>query len=101
MHAQRWVANGPEGISTLELVDVDVPEPGPGEVTIEVRAGGLNPIDYKIINRVGPDDYPLPIGFEVAGVIAAIGPGTEIASGGGAVGDAVLAYRIVGGFATA
>ena len=36
---------------------------------------------------------PIPIGYEVAGRLTALGPGTEIASGGGAVGDEVLATR--------
>ena len=43
---------------------------------------------------------PVPIGYEVAGVLSAIGPDTTIASGGGAVGDAVVAFRIHGGYAT-
>jgi NADPH:quinone reductase-like Zn-dependent oxidoreductase len=29
------------------VVEAEVPPPGPGEVTIEVRAAGVNPIDYK------------------------------------------------------
>ena len=33
----------------------------------------------------------------MAGELTALGPDTEIASGGGAVGDEVLAYRVVGG----
>src|SRR5690242_4559545 len=41
------------------------------------------------------------VGYEIAGVLTAVGPGTEIASGGGAVGDEVLAFRVLGGWAEA
>ena len=91
---------GPE---VLEVVDIEVPPAGPGEVTIEVRAVGLNPADYKgFSGKTNPDPAQLPIrpGFEVAGVVSAIGADTELASGGGAVGDAVLAFRISGGYAS-
>jgi NADPH2:quinone reductase len=82
-------------------VEAEVPAPGEGEVTIEVRAAGMNPADYKHIAS-GSDRslLPAPIGYEVAGVLAAVGPNTQIASGGGAIGDEVLAFRIVGGFAS-
>lgn len=102
--ALKMMAAGYGELDQLRPYDVDVPEPGPGEVTIDVRAAGVNPADYKAIsgNR-GRDEskLPLPIGFEVAGVISALGPDTEIASGGGAVGDAVLAFRLSGGYAEA
>ena len=88
----------------VEIVDVEVPAPGPGEVTIAVRAAGVNPTDYKgFSGRMGADPARLPmrLGYEVAGVISAIGPHTELASGGGAVGDEVLAFRVTGGYADA
>ena len=52
----------------------------------------MNPADAKHI-APGQDRklLPLPIGYEVAGVVTALGPGTELASGGGAVGDEVVA----------
>lgn len=100
--ARRWIAEqygAPADV--LQLVDVEVPPPGPGEVTIAVRAVGLNPADHKRLASGDPAALPHAPGFEVAGTIAALGPGTEIASGGGAVGDAVLAFRVSGGYATA
>jgi NADPH:quinone reductase-like Zn-dependent oxidoreductase len=100
--AKRWVATGFGGPEVLELVDAEVPEPGPGEVTIAVRAAGMNPADFKRF-APGPGNdpsaLPLPLGFEVSGVVEALGPGTELASGGGAPGDDVLAFRISGGYA--
>jgi NADPH:quinone reductase len=88
----------------LALREVEVPAPGPGEVTIEVRAAGVNPIDFKLFSGArgaDPDALPLPVGLEVAGVIAALGPDTEIASGGGEVGDEVVAFRVSGGYSSA
>ena len=42
----------------------------------------------------------MPIGYELAGVVTAIGPDAEFGSGGGAVGDEVLAFRIRAGYST-
>lgn len=100
--ARRWVATGFGGPEVLEEIDVDLPAPGSGEVTIVVRAAGMNPADYK---RFGsgqdPKLLPLTIGSEVAGVIAALGPGTEIASGGGTAGDEVVVFRVADGYSSA
>ena len=98
--ARRWIAREPGSFDALDLVDATVPEPGPGEVTIDVRAAGVNPSDWKQVIR-GTFDQPVPLGYEVSGVIAALGPHTQIASGGGAVGDEVVAFRVRGGYASA
>jgi NADPH2:quinone reductase len=98
--AKRWVAQDYGDLDVLELVDQELPPPGPGEVVIEVRAAGMNPADYKRFSA-GDDRsaLPMPVGFEVSGVVAELGPDTTLGSGGGAVGDAVLAFRISGGYA--
>ncbi|MDN4615767.1 NADP-dependent oxidoreductase [Leifsonia sp. F6_8S_P_1B] len=99
--ARQWIATQFGGPETWEFAEREVPEPGPGEVTIEVRAAGVNPADYKHVASPRPGtEFPVPIGYELAGVVTAIGPGTELASGGGAVGDEVVAFRIQGGYAT-
>ena len=97
--AQHWVATDYGDLNVLRLQETDVPAPTHGQVTIDVRAAGMNPADYKHIAR-GEDRAALPvaIGYEVAGVISAVGPDTHIASGPGAVGDEVLAFRIAGGY---
>jgi NADPH2:quinone reductase len=99
--ARQWVAVDFGGPEVLRCIDVDVPEPGPGQVTIAVRAAGMNPADAKHI-AAGQDRelLPLTIGYEVAGAITALGPDSGIASGGGAVGDEVLA-QVTGGYTTA
>ena len=99
---RQWIATDFGGPEVLQLSEVDVPTPGPGEVTIAVRAAGMNPADYK---HFGPEQdrrlLPLTIGYEAAGVLAAIGPGTSIATGAAAVGDEVIAFQILGGYASA
>jgi NADPH2:quinone reductase len=102
--ARAVVAPAYGGPDRLEVREVEVPAPGPGEVTIEVRAAGVNPIDFKLFSGAygaDPGALPLPVGLEVAGVLSAIGPATQIASGGGAVGDEVLAFRVSGGYSSA
>ena len=98
--AQRWVAARPGGPEVFDFVSYDVPLPASGEVTVQVRAAGVNPADASHVaeGRRGP--FPRGVGYEIAGVITAIGPETEIASGGGAVGDEVLAFRVLGGWAS-
>ena len=99
---RAWVAVDFGGLDVFREVELDIPAPGPGEVTIEVRAAGMNPADYKHVTRQGdPSTLPLHVGYEVTGVLRAIGPDTEIASGSAAVGDEVLAFRISGGYASA
>lgn len=98
--ARHWIATRPGGIDGFELVEFEAAPPAPGEVTIRVVAAGMNPADYKHVATGDPADFPKPVGYEVAGVITAVGPGTEIASGAAAVGDEVVAFRIAGGWAT-
>lgn len=85
-------------MTDFQFVEGEVREPGPGEVTITVQASGVNPADLKHPGRA--TEFPVPIGFEVAGTLTALGPNTEIASGGGSIGDAVLAFRLEGGWAS-
>ena len=52
--AQHWIATRPGGLDVLELVPADVAPPASGEVTIDVRAAGVNPADYK---RIANGDF--------------------------------------------
>src|SRR3974377_1698427 len=65
--AKKWVAADFGGPEVLREIDVEVPPPAPGEVTIKVRAAGMNPADYKVFAS-GTDRsiLPLSIGYEVA-----------------------------------
>lgn len=88
----------PGGPDVLELRETDTPEPGHGEVLIDVTAAGLNRADVQ--QRKGL--YPPPggisevPGLEVSGQVAALGPDVE---DGLAVGDAVVALLAGGGYA--
>jgi NADPH2:quinone reductase len=99
--AKAWIATRWGDLDGWEFVEQEVRPPAPGEVTIRVEASGVNPADRKHIIAPRPGlELPAHIGYEVSGTLSAVGPGTEIASGGGAVGDAVLAFRVAGGYAT-
>jgi len=98
--AQRWVATRPGGLEVFDFVPYDVPRPLSGEVTLEVYAAGVNPADASHVAQGRRGPFPRGVGYEIAGVLTAIGPGTEIASGGGAVGDEVVAFRVLGGWAS-
>jgi NADPH2:quinone reductase len=99
--ATRWLATDFGGPEVLKQAPIELGPPKEGEVTIEVRAAGMNPADYKhFAPGQDPSALPLTVGYEVSGVIAAIGPDTEIAAGGGAEGDEVVAFQIIGGYAS-
>jgi NADPH:quinone reductase-like Zn-dependent oxidoreductase len=104
--ALRYSEYGPS--SVLQVVDVDEPRPGPGQVRIRVHAVGINPFDWKVRSGAFGDTTPtrlpvIPHG-DVSGVIDAVGPaapdtgappqeGDEVfglAAGGGAAEFAVL-----------
>jgi len=96
------IAAGYGGPDVLAVVDDPTPEPGPGDVRIEVRAAGVNPIDYKSYSGAfGTDPARLPIrlGAEAAGVVTQAGPGAAGPAGPVAVGDEVIAYRAPGAYA--
>lgn len=97
--AHHWIATRPGGLDVFAFEPYDVPVPQQGEVTIAVRAAGVNPADAKHVAR-GAGEFPRAVGYEVAGVVTAVGPDTDIASGPVEVGDEVLAFRISGGWAT-
>ncbi|GAB2840526.1 NADP-dependent oxidoreductase [Actinoallomurus bryophytorum] len=88
MKAVRYATYG--GPDVLELVDVEPPHPGPGQIRIAVRAAGVNGIDWKIRAGYMRDQRPIPLpagtGVDAAGVVDEVGEGVE----GTAVGDAVF-----------
>jgi NADPH:quinone reductase-like Zn-dependent oxidoreductase len=100
--ATKIVATAFGGPEVLSVVDAEVPQPGPGEVVVAVRAAGINPWDHKVISGAmgaDPDRLPLPVGLEVAGVVTAVGPDAVGPAGAIAVGDEVVASGVQGGYA--
>ena len=88
-------SGGPE---VMEYVDVDVGEPGPGEVRIRQAAIGLNYIDVYFRTGAYPQEFPAGLGMEGAGTIEAIGAGVTHVK----VGDRVAyASRPTGAYAEA
>ena len=83
---------GPE---VIQWVDVNLPDPGPGEVRMRNVAVGLNFIDVYHRKGVYPVNLPSGLGSEAAGVVVAVGPGvTDFAPGDrvGTFGPALGAY---------
>lgn len=94
--ALKWTATSYGSLDGLSKVETEIAPPGSQEVVIDVKAVGMNPADIKsILHGHDPDALPASIGYEVAGVISATGPDSDLA-----VGDEVLAFRVSGGYAT-
>jgi len=74
------------GPDVLELVDVELPEPGEGQVLIRMRAAGLNPGESKIrrgdLEAIFPTTFPSGEGSDLAGVVEAVGAGVTAFSAG-------------------
>jgi S-(hydroxymethyl)mycothiol dehydrogenase len=61
---------------------IEVPDPGPGEVLVEVQACGVCHTDLHYREGAINDEFPFLLGHEAAGVIESVGPGvTEVAPG--------------------
>ncbi len=96
------VAESYGGPEVLALHDIALPERGEGQVLVDVRAAGTNPIDYKSYSgEMGrdPAKLPVPLGLEAAGVVVAAAPGASGYTGGLTVGDEVIVTNISGGYA--
>lgn len=83
----------------LEVATVPTPEPGPGDVRIQVRSAGVQPFDCATrrgdFQQWNPLDLPARLGNEVAGVVDAVGDGVDLL-----IGQEVLAYLHLLGYAT-
>ena len=64
----------------VELVDVVVPDPGPGEVVVRVEACGVCHTDLHYREGGINDEFPFLLGHEAAGIVEAVGAGvTDVA----------------------
>jgi len=84
--------------SVLELREAPTPEPGPGELRVAVEAAGVNFADLLARMGLYPDAPPLPavVGYEVAGIVAAVGEGVSEAR----IGEPVVCMTRFGGYST-
>ncbi len=85
-------AGGPE---VLDVVELDDPRPGPGQLLVRVAAAGLNFIDTYRRSGVYPLEFPHVVGSEGAGEVVELGPDTT----GFAVGDRVSWDNALGSYA--
>ena len=89
MKAVRFDQYGP--VEVLDVRDVPVPEPGPGEVLVRVKAAGINPGEAKIrdgsLHQIFPATFPSGEGSDFAGVVDKLGPDvTTVAIGEDVIG---------------
>jgi NADPH:quinone reductase len=97
------VASEYGGPEVLSVIDEPAGEPGPGEARIEIRAAGVNPVDYKVYSGTfgrDPASLPLRLGSEAAGVITQAGRDAVGPAGPLQIGDEVIAYRAPGAYAS-
>jgi len=75
---------GPE---VLKIEEINVPPPGPGEITVRIKAIGINRAESMF--RSGPyveePQFPARLGYEGAGLVTEVGPGVEDFAPGDAV----------------
>jgi NADPH:quinone reductase-like Zn-dependent oxidoreductase len=90
MKAVRFDEYG--GIDVLKVIEVPTPEPGAGQVLVQVKAAGINPGEAKIraglLHERYPATFPSGQGSDLAGIVAAMGPGVV----GFAAGEGVIGY---------
>jgi NADPH:quinone reductase-like Zn-dependent oxidoreductase len=80
------------GVDVLKVVEVPRPEPGAGQVLVQVKAAGINPGEAKIraglLHARWPATFPSGEGSDLAGIVAETGPGVTRA----AAGDEVIGW---------
>lgn len=90
MQAMNYAKYG--GPEVLERSEIPMPKLGPGSVLIRVKAASVNPVDWKVmggyLDALMDVNFPVVPGWDVAGIVEAVGPDTpEFAPG-----DEVYSY---------
>jgi len=86
-------AGGPQ---VLQLQDGPVPVPGRGELLVRMQAAGVAFGDVTQRQGRNPGKLPAVLGYDVVGVVKAVGPGVD----GRVPGDRVAALTMTGGYAS-
>jgi NADPH2:quinone reductase len=89
---QIHATGGPE---VLQLVELPIPEPGPGQVLIRVEAVGVNFVEIYFRKGTYKATLPLTPGSEAAGTVEKLGPGVS----GFEEGDLVASVSVLGSYA--
>jgi len=86
----------PITLDVLKVMDVPVQEPGPGQIRVRVRAAGVGSTDLSMLDGsyIFAPKIPFVPGYEIAGVVDAVGPGVASFR----VGDRVASLTVHGGF---
>ncbi|MEV0229666.1 NADP-dependent oxidoreductase [Nonomuraea sp. NPDC050786] len=77
----------PGGPDSIEIIDVPVVEPGPGEVRVRIAGAPVNPVDLAVarglFHAMGLIDQPehTGLGWDFSGTVVATGPGVDLAAG--------------------
>lgn len=72
---RAWVLREIGGPEDYRLEDVEVPEPGPGEVRVALKAAGINHLDIWVSKGLPRPELPHVAGGDGSGVVEAVGPG--------------------------
>lgn len=87
------------GTEVLHEAAIEIPQPGPGQVRVRVKAAGVNALDGKIRSGALEARFPTPLpsvhGYELGGVVDALGEGVQDVR----VGDEVLGWSDTGSYA--
>jgi NADPH:quinone reductase-like Zn-dependent oxidoreductase len=94
---QVWITK-PGDPEVLQVREAEDPEPGPGDIVVDVAAAGVNFADLMARMGTYPDAPPIPcvVGYEVAGTVRAVGEGVASPKKG----ERVLALTRFGGYST-
>jgi zinc-binding alcohol dehydrogenase family protein len=72
------LAPGPvEAPDSFVEIDLEIPDPNPHDLLVEVRAVSVNPADGKVRQRFDPSSGPKVLGYDAAGVVVDVGPAVE------------------------
>lgn len=81
------VVRTPGGPGSIEIIDVPVAEPGPGQVRVRIAAASVNPVDLGVVgglfHAMGLINQPdhTGLGWDFAGIVSAAGAGAGLAVG--------------------
>ncbi|GJF01130.1 NADPH:quinone reductase [Pseudonocardia sp. D17] len=92
----------PGGPDVLHVIETARPTPGPTEILVRVEAAGVNPTDWKTRSRgffYHDERPPFTLGFDVSGVVEAVGPGVTLFTEGDEVIGMPRFPRPAGGYA--
>lgn len=76
------------GVDKLVHTEIEVPEAGPGEVLVQVKAISVNPVDVKARGNEGTmswiygDQRPVILGWDISGIVVSVGADTDTFAAG-------------------